>query len=568
MDPSLDPRLQPSPNDSPQGSFDQSKSAAYPDVNGQISPTSKQTAAAPLPGATPKVQQQQYYGAPTPSSYNSSETPGSGQTYPYDNGIQNYGVPSGVPYSAPLPTAAEVAADLKRPRACEACRQLKVKCEPEDVVAGTCRRCFRSGRQCVITMPSRKRQKKTDSRVAELEKKIDALTQSLHSQEGPGQSQPGSDADMTPEHVGVSRAHTYPESNVGQWIPPKQPRQHTGSKDFPLTPSAASIGLKRKLSNGHAPNLNGEDSPFPPPPKALETGDFSTAQCIVFPNSSTSVKDLEAREYVDVIDRQILDINTAYQCFDRYVHEMAPVLPFVVFPQGTRGEDVRRTKPILFLAILSAACNTIRPDIHSVLVNEIMRTYADRVVLRGEKTMELVQALLISTTWYAPPDKYEELNFNQLIHMAAVLAIDLGMGKRMKTPNMGMYKEYAQKVPFPTSLNPEAPETRRTWLGCYFMCANASMSLRRPLLIRWTGYMDDSLQLLESSPEALDSDKWLVSLVRGQHIAEEVGFQFSMDDPTVEVSITEPKTQYHLKAFERQLTEWRSRTPKKLQNGM
>ena len=352
-------------------------------------------------------------------------------------------------------------------------------------------------------MPSRKRQKKTDSRVAELEKKIDRLTQSLQSQQGPGQSQPESDADVTPEHLGVSRAHTYPESNVGQWLPPKQLREHTGSKDFSLTP-AASTGLKRKLSNELPSNLNGEDGSFPPPPKNLDSGNFSTAQCPMFPNSSTSVKDLEAKEYVDVIDRQILDANTAYQCFDRYVHEMAPVLPFVVFPQGTKGEDVRRTKPILFLAILSAACNTIRPDLYPLLVTEIMRTYADRVVLRGQKTMELVQALLISTTWYAPPDRYEELNFNQLIHMAAVLAIDLGMGKRMKTPNIGMSKEYAQKKPFSTSPNPEAPETRRTWLGCYFMCANASMSLRRPLLIRWTGYMDDSLQLLETTPEALE----------------------------------------------------------------
>ena len=78
--------------------------------------------------------------------------------------------------------------------------------------------------------------------------------------------------------------------------------------------------------------------------------------------------------------------------------------------------------------------------------------------------------------------------------------------------------------------------------------------------------MYDSLELLETHKEALPSDKWLACLIRGQHIVEEVGFQFSMDDPTVEISITEPKTQYHLKAFERQLAEWRSRTPKELQH--
>ena len=70
--------------------------------------------------------------------------------------------------------------DTKRPRACEACRGLKVKCEFEPAHPdGPCKRCTKAHRQCLITAPSRKRQKKTDSRVAELEKKIDALTQTL-----------------------------------------------------------------------------------------------------------------------------------------------------------------------------------------------------------------------------------------------------------------------------------------------------------------------------------------------------------------------------------------------------
>lgn len=71
-------------------------------------------------------------------------------------------------------------ADLKRPRACDACRQLKVRCEPDDKnPSGSCKRCAKANRRCVVTPPTRKRQKKTDSRVSELEKKIDALTASL-----------------------------------------------------------------------------------------------------------------------------------------------------------------------------------------------------------------------------------------------------------------------------------------------------------------------------------------------------------------------------------------------------
>ncbi|KAL9115829.1 MAG: hypothetical protein Q9227_000197 [Pyrenula ochraceoflavens] len=85
------------------------------------------------------------------------------------------------------------------------------------------------------------------------------------------------------------------------------------------------------------------------------------------------------------------------------------------------------------------------------------------------------------------------------------------------------------------------------------------MSLRRPMLIRWQAYMEESLLILEKSPEAAPSDLWLCHLVQAQHIAEEVGFQFSMDDPTSMISLADNKTQYHLRAFERQLDEWRDR---------
>jgi hypothetical protein len=82
------------------------------------------------------------------------------------------------------------------------------------------------------------------------------------------------------------------------------------------------------------------------------------------------------------------------------------------------------------------------------------------------------------------------------------------------------------------------------------------MSLRRPLLIRWSPYADECVEILNSAPDALPSDKDLCHLARGQHIAEDIGMEFSMDDPASPLTLTDPKTQYHLKAFEHQLAEW------------
>ena len=88
------------------------------------------------------------------------------------------------------------------------------------------------------------------------------------------------------------------------------------------------------------------------------------------------------------------------------------------------------------------------------------------------------------------------------------------------------------------------------------------MALRRPSLLRWSHYIEESLGILTDSADALPSDKWLCHLVRAQHIAEDVSFQFSMDDRVSGVSVTDVKTQYHLKTFERRLEEWRQKAMK------
>lgn len=258
--------------------------------------------------------------------------------------------------------------------------------------------------------------------------------------------------------------------------------------------------------------------------------------------------------------------NTVFNC---YVEKMAPHMPVVVFPPGTTAAEVRKTKPTLFLAILSAGSGMIFPDLQRQLTKEVMNIYAEHIIINGEKTLELIQALHISTLWYWPPEHFEELKFYQLIHIAAVMALDIGMGKKNKSPkakNAGLWRDHPwRRTPYP---DPESLEARRAWLACYFLCCNASMGLRRPNLIRWSSFMADCIDVLENSPEALPSDKVLCQWVRSQHITEEVGTQFSMDDPGANVSIADQKVQFALKGFERDLEKWSSQIPPEVQSRM
>ncbi|KAI5288077.1 hypothetical protein KEM54_005493, partial [Ascosphaera aggregata] len=94
---------------------------------------------------------------------------------------------SGAPADVTLPTADQLQVDndgiepnVRRSRACEACRHLKVRCIPDpDSLDGACRRCVRGKRECIVTAPARRRPKRTDARVVELERQIEFLKASL-----------------------------------------------------------------------------------------------------------------------------------------------------------------------------------------------------------------------------------------------------------------------------------------------------------------------------------------------------------------------------------------------------
>ena len=68
--------------------------------------------------------------------------------------------------------------------------------------------------------------------------------------------------------------------------------------------------------------------------------------------------------------------------------------------------------------------------------------------------------------------------------------------------------------------------------------------------------MDECLEVLETSDAALQTDRILCQFVRLQHIVEEVGHQFSMDDPSATITISDTRVQQALKTFEHQLKEW------------
>lgn len=160
----------------------------------------------------------------------------------------------------------------------------------------------------------------------------------------------------------------------------------------------------------------------------------------------------------DVIDKGRVDKVTAYAAFHRYREQMDQYYGFVPLPLDLDIDRYRRRKPLLFSTLVLAGINALRPDLVPAISDDILKSFAHRIVYRGERSLELVQCLLIYTCYHARTLAREHLTFYQNISTALTMALDLGLGRRMgKKTNLRWIAEE------------DVMDARRAYLGCYYM---------------------------------------------------------------------------------------------------
>lgn len=103
-------------------------------------------------------------------------------------------------------------------------------------------------------------------------------------------------------------------------------------------------------------------------------------------------------------------------------------------------------------AVHSRPTQTIRPRNQEILT--------EVAIIEGEKSLELVQALLVVSFWYRAPENYARTNQNQLASVALSIAIDIGLD-RIAEP----------RAPEIIDDKWNRAEAQRTWLGCFLLCA-------------------------------------------------------------------------------------------------
>ena len=236
-------------------------------------------------------------------------------------------------------------------------------------------------RRCVFTAPQKRKQRKTvDTRVAELAKEVQALRALVDSRDGFQRKGPENVQESWRD--GRAAANTVAMSSSDSMVSPGTPNAGV---------SSSSAGSYTQLSSA----------------LMLQT--------------------------MDVVDREVVPMDLATRLFDTFVRDLATCCPVVVFPPSCSAEELRRAKPTLFLAVIAAASAKSDPSLYSILHSEVLAAYTHRAVFESEKSLELVQAMIVTAVWYFPPGKFAQMKFYEYIHMAAAMAMDIGIGTSPKT---------------------------------------------------------------------------------------------------------------------------------------
>ncbi|KAL7815794.1 hypothetical protein V8C26DRAFT_420882 [Trichoderma gracile] len=341
-------------------------------------------------------------------------------------------------------------------RTCEGCRQRKIKCIIELPQSSTnarkCARCSKFNLDCIFLPPAiRRRRNKNETRIKELEQKLQQLQDAL--------------ADSSAEaDAGIAYSEESHSEDVFESFHP----------DFQQPPTSSAYSL--------------------PPETFLPTA----------PSYSTSD---------DPISTGLVSPELANDLFTTFCRTLAPIYPLVHLPLDWTWQQTRDAKPALFRAILTAASSDRNPAFFKAMFRNTGFYVTEEVSIKGTKSLDLIQALLVLSAWYCPMEDFRKLKFSHYANLAGSMVLDL------RSSNDEQYWVPPAKDSFVYS--DQLTETCRTFLACYFLCSSMAFSYRRPSILRYGPWVDDCIRVLGAAPTACVNDRRLIEWTKLQTIAEE-----------------------------------------------
>ena len=165
------------------------------------------------------------------------------------------------------------------------------------------------------------------------------------------------------------------------------------------------------------------------------------------PSSSLAVQPCPTSPLAEISEDQSRNLH------ERFFSQMHPSFPCITLSPDEIAYDVLRgAYPILFLCIITVALGTSDDvDRYLCTFESAHRIVSDRIIVQGEKSPELIQALLVLSIWSCASEKSADRPY-LLMQLCCSMAIEIGLNRKYSTGNA----EFKQVL-----------ERERLWLSCY-----------------------------------------------------------------------------------------------------
>ncbi|KFY07873.1 hypothetical protein V492_06757 [Pseudogymnoascus sp. VKM F-4246] len=290
-----------------------------------------------------------------------------------------------------------------------------------------------------------------------------------------------------------------------------------------LEAKLSDLAKQLEASNAQLQSLQGSSSENPSPENPSLS--FYTAP-IASNASGTQIGDNHSVDQDDhVIERLmrcgVLTPDNANAYLLKY-RQMCEYSPFVVIPEGSTTESLRQDQPFLLHAVITVSSRDC-PDLQSTLERSLRERLLKTVMVEGEKSIDMLQALFVYLTWEHFFHVPKKRLFNQLLHVAISMCIDMGL-------DLGPCEATARKTGLQLDhhcLAGGKPDdryfsraTRRVYIGCYYLSSSSAWVWRQPNNMHYTEYMMQCAQSLSEDPE-YETDSLILPLLQIQRLGDE-----------------------------------------------
>ncbi|RAK73153.1 Zn(II)2Cys6 transcription factor domain-containing protein [Aspergillus fijiensis CBS 313.89] len=212
----------------------------------------------------------------------------------------------------------------------------------------------------------------------------------------------------------------------------------------------------------------------------------------------------------DPLFGHLLTLEEADELLAKFRAQKMHHFPFVIIPSDMDIASLRDQYPFLLTCIVWASLEH-NNSLQLKLEGMIRQTVATRVFVNSERSMDLLQGLLVHSAWYHYHWKSMHAHQYLLLQVLPMLVYDLGLDQD-ETVKMQLQSGQISE-PRKEQLH-KTPAAQRALLGCYYLTHKSSM-FRRHMNMRHTMCIDTCVKNLTENPE-YPSDALLRALIETQ----------------------------------------------------